>query len=167
MLTDSTLTETVRRCPCSIPKNNLTASFTEYKKLSFRWTNNNERLHIYFADYLRVAPPRVIMDLTKKIIQNALYNSDNELSKDTKEWLFLGLHTPENVRSFIERNGLVEIRQYNDAVIVTSDGLVVDSAPLFRVISIPKDMAESPEIDSIIPTLYDRMMADGEQFLEV
>lgn len=165
MLTDSQLTETVRRCPCSIPKNGITASFFRSEMMSFRWLNSTEdKLHIYVPDYLQEAPERVIMDLTKKIIQHALYDSDSNLTYETKEWLIADLHSEDNVRKFILRNGFTEVRSYLDAIIVTSEGDVIDSFPLFRVISVPKDKVDSEEM---IQELYSLMIEQTEQYLEV
>lgn len=159
MLTDDQLTEWVRCVPSGLNKNCVKASFSPMKKLSFRWTVGlrDESLHIFYPDYLKEAPGSVIMDMARQVIQRALYDSEIKLSEETLEWLKSGLSTPENVQIFCSRNNYTVIRQYNDAVVVTSDGDVVDSYILFKVISIPRDMADSPDIEGIIAKEYQLM----------
>lgn len=167
-MNDSELTELIRRCPSSIPKERMKGRFYETPGLSCTWYGNidSNRLEICFPDYLRDAPYMVLIDLTKKIIQRALYDSDSKLSSDSREWLIGGFQTPEKVRTYCERNGFTEFSQYNDAVIVTSNGDVVDSSLFFKVISVPKKMTESPELERIIVTTYNDMFATRERFLE-
>ena len=163
MLSDQELTEWVRYVPSGLPKNNVTASFSRTAKLSIRWNVGirDETLHIFYPDYLREAPCNVIMDIAKQVIQRALYDSDAKLSQETVDWLKDELRKPENVQIFCDRNKFQVIRHYNDAVVVTSDGDVVDTFLLFRVIEIPRKMAESPEIDKIIAREYESMFSEA------
>lgn len=159
MLNDDQLTEWVRCVPSGLPRENVKATFSPMKKLSVRWTVGlkDESLHIFYPDYLKEAPGQVIMDVAKQVIQRALFDSDSKLSKDTIDWLKTNLSKPENVQVFCSRNKYSVIRQYNDAVVVTSDGDVVDTFILFKVISIPRDMADSPDIEGIIAKEYQLM----------
>ena len=167
-MNNSELTDIVRRCQCVIPKDRMKGSFCYSPNLSCTWYGSIEdnRLEIEFPDYLSEAPCIVITDLTKKIIQNALYDSDYKLSDITRLWLITNLHTPENTLTYIQRNGFKKLRQFNDATVVQSEDSEVDWSVFFRVISIPREQAESPELDSIIAETYDVMVATGEQFLE-
>lgn len=165
-MNDDQLTALVRRCNCTIPKNGMSARFTDSKNLSFKWLVLSNVIHIVIPDYLRDAPERILLDITKKIIQQALYDSDQRLTEDSKKWMLTGLHTPEKVRVFCERNNLTQITEYNDAVIVTSDGDYVDSSVFFRVVAIPKSVAASPERDSVIASAYKQMLKYGKQFME-
>lgn len=167
-MNDSELTELIRTCSSAIPKERMKGIFQQTPGLSCTWYGNvsTNSLEIHFPDYLKDAPYIVLTDLTKKIIQRALYDSDSRLSEDTKEWLIGGFHTPEKVRIYCERNGLTELTQFNDAVVVTSNGDVVDSSLFFKVISVPKKMTESPELERIITRTYNDMYATRERFLE-
>lgn len=163
---DDHLTSVVRRCYCVIPKDRMKARFTDSDNLSFRWVNVDNSLHLVIPDYLRNAPERVLMDITNKIIQKALYDSDKKLTEDSKKWMLTSLSTPENISLFCQRNNLTKISQYNDAIVVTSDGDVVDSSIFFRVVAIPKKIADSPEKDSIIERTYQRMIEKSQEFME-
>lgn len=167
-MNDSELTELIRNCTNAIPKERMKGVFVPTPGLSWTWYGNTKTnsLEIHFPDYLKDAPYLVLTDLTKKIIQRALYDSDIKLSEDTREWLIGGFHTPEKVRIFCERNELTELMQFNDAIVVTSNGDVVDSSLFFKVISVPKKMKESPELERIITTTYNDMFATRERFLE-
>ena len=168
MMDNTQLTELVRRCPSVIPKDRMKGVFYESPGLSCTWFGNLDvnRLEIYFPDYLKDAPCEVITDLTKKIIQKALYDSDHQLSEITREWLITGFHTPGKVHTYCLRNGLTEYSQFNDAIIVTSDGDVVGTSLFFKVISVPEKMIESPELERIIVEKYNEMYATREEFLE-
>lgn len=163
MMDNDQLTEWVRYVPSGLSKNNISASFTRTANLSIRWNVGikDGTLHIFYPDYLKEAPGNVIMDIAKQVIQRALFDSDTKLSEETVDWLKEELCSPENVRVFCERNKFTVIGQYNDVVIVTSDGDVVDTFLLFRVIEIPRVMADSPDIDKIIAKEYESMFSEA------
>lgn len=168
MLTNRDVTDLVRGCPTSIPRERMFGSFYPSTGLSVYWSGGikENKMEIRFPDYLRDAPGIVITDLTKKMIQRVLYDSDYTLSRDTKSWLMAGFYTPEKVKVFCQRNGLTEIAQYNDAIIVTSDGDILDSSPFFRIISIPRDLVDSPDREKVISDVYKMMVSNREEFLE-
>ena len=167
-MNNSELTETVRRCPCVIPKERMSGRFYEPQKLELTWNGGikTNRLEILFPDYFIDAPCSVITDLTKRVIQKGLYNSYYPLSEITKSWMMTELHTPENVSTYIERNGLTVIRQFEDVTVVSSDDDDVDWSIFFKVMSVPKNMLDSPKLDETIAETYETMVSVGESFLE-
>lgn len=169
MLTDQDLTELIRAYS-SFPKDKLTASFYESKGLECRVTRGgfaNGKMEIRFPDYLRNAPCSVIIDLSKKIMQKKLYDSDYEISQESKNWLISEMKRPEIIRIYNERNGYEPMSMYCDAFVVSSymDDRV-DYSIFFNVIRVPQRLACSPDSERYIASAYRRMVAERESFLE-
>lgn len=92
MLTDSDLTDIVRTCGGPFPRERVSATFIRSRDMTIRWrkvidTRNNEYLKLTFPDCFSDAPLIVIKELTKRVIQDAFYSSDYELSDETIEWI--------------------------------------------------------------------------------
>lgn len=171
-MNDQELTEVVRQCSSPFRKNMVRAVFIASNNMACTWHkysdgNGNYGMVFSFPDYLEDAPSGVIRDITKQIIQKACYSSFHKYSQDTKKWLIMGMNKPEKIRNYCSRNGYTELELYHDALIVEHDGNVVVSSLFFRVIAVPRTLADEKERMAVIESEYARINNRIETFMEV
>lgn len=167
MMTDADLQSVIRTCGGPVDRSNVTARFRYEKEISVTCLGNASQgfLRWYIADYLRDAPIHVIRDLVKKYIQKEFYDSPMPLGQDTKKWLINGISTEANVRTYLQRNSLTFVEQYNDAIVVTSSGEIVDTSVFFKVIKVPRSLIGSPDYNETVQDAYEDMEDNRAFFL--
>ena len=166
MLNDTQLRDEVRRCGGPYPAEKVSAEFIRSLSVQCMWRMTYDGICFMFPDYFREAPLSVIRDITKRMIQMACYSSDAQLSHETKQWMITGLNSPENIRTYCQRNGFEELEQFNDCIVVTSRGDVVSTSIYFRTIAIPRKFIGTEKKDEMIAEAYSRIVSGIDYFME-